>query len=456
MFFSVVNAPLLNGSLTSDIMLIVPEYLILKKMLEQTLNAGEKIIDPPCFVEFAADFKDIGTMKSNPSANIELIKMKVDLLKNKIKTPLQGMDDFSGILGQEIDSDTNKMFKELDNMMMNTKESQDPSSPLYQFIRERNQNIKDNSVSNSDLGLNSYGSFGNFQTNDEKTLEKYRLYAYNHPNSEIAHILNKIDAEKTQKKKEYKNTIYLNPFDKLASHSPKISMPNYNLEYFMERLENLISSICEMPVDSSINIHTNAKALIYKEKSERFKQFIVQKSIWYQDFVRQLWIMAYTPFVKNTKRVLKEKKIELIDSNILELFDKVFITFPKYPQFLDRNNFVDFYKMGIISTEKFYDYMCEIYDLEKEPLSKQRMDRIEELVINSNLVEAEYNKSQSNVSKRKKNVSEDESISEKIYTKSYKVTNENQNKKKKKEEDPEDSTYKRKKRKTEKQDQNDE
>jgi hypothetical protein len=401
-FFNVQNAPTISGKLTSDIMLIIPEYLMLRKMIDQSMKAGDKIIEPPCFIEFSADFKDISNTKATPGANIDLMRLKVDLLKNKLKTPLQGMDDFSGILGEEIDSETKKMFRELDVMIDNTnKSANDLNSPVAKLIQDKNQLLnRDFSLSNVDLGLNTYGSFFNSQNDDEKTLESYRLYAFNHPQSEIASIIRKIDAEKMAQKRQYKNTIQLNPFYKVANHSPRISMPGYDLGYFLNRMESLIGTVCEMPVEVNFATSSVLKATIFKEKTEQFKQIISQKSLLYQEFVKQLWIMAYTPFVKNTKQSIKAKKIDIFDYDLLNSFDKIMVTFPKYPQFLDRDHFVDFYKMGLITTEQFYDYMCQMYDLEKQPLTKKRLQRIEDLMINPELSKLEMMNNKSNEDKK--------------------------------------------------------
>jgi hypothetical protein len=390
MFFDVKNPPLIDGRLTSDIKTIIPDWIQLNIMIKQTVEAGDKMINPECVIEFSPDIA-----KATSGDDIDMMRLQIELLKERSKSPTAGLDDYSGLFGQQIATPIDDFFNGTFNGNFGNRTNPLQGESALSRINKARRNMIDNNqniYSDADLGLNTYnqaqgdGSFGSIMgvNGTAAELEKYIVYAKNNPFSDVDIALRNTKKMSAMRERLPSNCKYLNPYERVSTSSPKPTMPNYNLKSIYDRLDKIISSICDFPLELFLSGTINASSIsgggssgAFSSKMDLFKERLKTQSKTYETLINQMWAMAYIPFIKNTKRDLQRRtKYTEYDINLIYLFEKTKITFPRTP-FLGANDYSYLYKLGFINVDQFYHYVADRYGIEEQTLTPSMKNEIE-------------------------------------------------------------------------------
>lgn len=406
MFFDVRHPPLLNGRLTSDIMTLIPEWTLLKTMMNQIIEAGDGLINPEAVIEFSPDIN-----ASVSGDHIDMMRLQIELIKERQKSPLAGLDNYSSVFGQQIPTTTDALLGLIGGGGGGSMEGMNdglggtipsfpgPASALSRIYNDRNNLMAQQNASNFaefDLNIADGSNFGNVRgggggSNGE--LERYIVYAKNHPGSDVDRALKNIGIKKLMSRLGGGNYKYLAPFEKLSSSAPKPVMPNYNVQFFHDRLDKMISSVCDFPLElfrsgggagggGGGGGGLFSQDVGYSSKMDIFKERLKTGSKVYELFLKQTWVMAYAPFVKNKKKELKKNKKYLeYDINFIHVFEQIVVTFPRTP-FLEPNDFLVLHQLGVIETEEFVNYLTEKYGLQKKELTPEMIKKIEKKIEN--------------------------------------------------------------------------
>jgi hypothetical protein len=400
MFFNVKRPPMLNGYLTSEIKSIMVEIINLEKMEALEISAAQKQLNPPCIVEFSPD--PVKMTQGDNSDNNRL-KLETDLKllfhressylrddseTNALRSDIQNNDIMSTGLGPGQERNPKNMSA-MHKVMKYHNELQAPMNyPEIPLGLYDPSNYEDYKL----LQLNNAGANTN---NNSTELERLLLYVKNNPGSNITETINKMG--KTQLN-EPPNATYLRPYHKLASGSPKISMPNFDLGDTKIRVDKLAASVVDFPLELLMNRTGNRDS---QEVALQFlKDRLNSESKYYETIVRHMWWMASSPIITSTKEIMsklleqktatkKTKKdsmekqkntsvdepektpdiakkykniIYTMTPDDIDQWNNIEIAFPKIP-FLDLETVLNLYEFGVLDETRLMSYLTTIYNV---------------------------------------------------------------------------------------------
>ncbi len=379
MFFDVTerdHAPTLSGELQSDFKSIVSEWKNIIMMRRQMIYGAEKGLNPENIIEFNPDL----TKLAGNAENIEYMRLYLEYLKiNSKNPPFGGLENFSSVFGEVLEptteaaKETNQAGEIFTNIAMLA--STNTKTP-YETVSKARENLLARGASNyadNELGLATSAEFAGISAPSNATsatMDKLKLEALNNPNGTVSQAF-----KQAANRSSYpSNAKRLDPFEKVAN-GPQPIIPNYPLEQLWARFDELVSSICDFPPEL---LKANGSGEGQGEKPETstavmsrmdiFKERIKKKAKTYEIFVRQLWVMAYAPFKRNTARDMQiNRMFANIDPGVLVMFDQVRITIPVMP-FMDYPTALKFYKDGFITIQDLYDFVIDTYSLPKKKM----------------------------------------------------------------------------------------
>lgn len=386
MFFDVPereHAPTLNGDLQSDFKSIISEWKNITYMRNQMIIASHKAMHPELIVEFNPDLNKVGS-----SAQVELLRVWLEAEKIKEKNlPFGGLESYSTTFGETLESsrtDGSAMFNKITDLALNS----NPEQTRYSVIsQERNTTLSHGASQyvENELGLDVSSMQRLPATSaSQSALEKLKLDALNNPGG----VINQAFKQKNSRSSYPTNAKRLDAFEK-ATHAPVVAVPKYNIYDLWARFDNLVSSICDFPPELLKTTGVGGAAGVGQKpetstavlsRMDIFKERIKKKGKSYEVLIRQLWVMGYAPFKRNTRRDMKiDKMLPNIDPSVLKMFDQVRITLPVMP-FMDYNFAKQLYKDGFLPIEQLYDFVEDNCGIQKRKMTAKDYKKIENVL----------------------------------------------------------------------------
>lgn len=387
MFFDVPereHAPSLRGILQSDIKSIMNDWLRAVTMTDQIIMATYKAMNPETIVEFSPDMEKIGG-----NGNIEILRLMIEYMKTKKdqNRGYGGLENYSTLFGDYVQTEPDKPIDALEEFF-NQSLTEIQNKTRYDDITKKKESMlsrPESRFAETDLGMEPLiqGAPVRPTSISDQITEKLYVKALNDPGGDLHRaFLNK----NARGQKYPQNTSRLEPFEK-AIHGPKVETPKFNITEIWNRFDNSASSICDFPLDlikntGNISGGPNPKSAetstAVLTRMDMFKERIKKKAKSYVGFVKQCWIMAYSPFTKRTIQELRLNKIiQTIDPVVLKLFDRVKISIPLMP-FLDYSTALKFYQDGFMDIQSLHNFVVEAYCLPQKKMTAAEYKKIEQ------------------------------------------------------------------------------
>lgn len=393
MFFSVRKPPMLNGYLSSDIKSIMNEIISLEKMEALEIAAAQKQLNPPIVVEFSPD--PVKMTQGDDTDNNRL-RLETDLKllfhhdnsyyrDDAFGNSLRGNIQNNEIMQRDTDKDSHGMGAMQRVMQFQNKLQSPINYPEIPLGLTDPSNYDDYKL----LQLNS----SNGGNNSSTELERLLLYVKNNPGSNIAETISSMGKNQL---KGPPNATYLQPFHKISSGTPKISMPKFSIEETKQRVDKLAASVVDYPLELIMNRTGHQSS--HETASQFLKERLNCESKYYETLVKHLWWMASSPILSSTREMVdsireqkeekknksKEKKINpetnekeqrqpdlskkhknvihTFTPDDIEQWNNIEISFPKTP-FLDLETLLTLYEVGMVDDSRIMNYLSTIYNV---------------------------------------------------------------------------------------------
>ena len=390
MFFHTANPPSLSGELKSDVMSVMPRAKQFEAMLEHMLIGGQNMIYPSQYVEFLPDLD-----KATSGDSYDMMRLQVELAKEREKSSLYGLANYSNVYGEEIESPLDNMAHVLESGNTATGVSATPAmARVYELRDKLTSRASTIPSAESDLGLNFNSGPISFGTTDVKSveskgeMERVLLHTKNNPNSPVSNAYRNMVISKMTQGLNQTNVHYLRPYEKMSSGGRDSKMPTYDIKYFDTKLTQTVSSICDFPIDltnSGTSVrnkgsdpNTSTTNTDIDQKKQILEERLRAVSKKYEELISQLWVMSHTEMIKNTKRAVKNnQKVTQYDFDTLNMYNKLKITFPRTP-YASLAVYREMYMTGIIDEQTLYNFSAEKLGLEEKTLNAQEIKTINE------------------------------------------------------------------------------